>query len=244
MPLAPADYLPHLRRLVAEFERVLRTADHDAPVKTCGDWRLTDLAVHLGNVHRWATGMIITGESIKQDFDKVPDGDLADWYAESAAKLIEALEAADPADPTWHFGTSAKIKAFWFRRQTQEIAVHLYDAATSAGEELVLDPVIAADGVDEVLTEMLPRVTRWHTPPPLTASLTLRATDAGTSWHLPAVGEGEVPAVGEDAEPAATAEGTGQELLLMLWQRYPLAKVELGGDTAAATAFLSARMTP
>ncbi|SDY15313.1 TIGR03083 family protein [Amycolatopsis xylanica] len=243
--MQPAEYLPHLRHLVGEFERVVRTGDADAPVPSCGDWRLRDLAIHLGNVHLWATKIIITGEPQPQEFDSDPGSELADWYGNAARGLLEALGDADPAAPGWHFGQGEKVKAFWFRRQTQEVAVHLFDAAAAVGEHLDLPPVVAADGIDEVLTTMLPRVTRWHAPPPLTTALSLRATDTGDEWFLAAVEAGEVPAVAEaGGEPGSTAQGTAQDLLLLLWQRYSIDSVELSGDTAAATAFLTSRMTP
>ena len=38
---------------VDQFVALLDTADLDAPVPTCPEWTVTDLAVHLGIIHRW-----------------------------------------------------------------------------------------------------------------------------------------------------------------------------------------------
>jgi uncharacterized protein (TIGR03083 family) len=250
LPLAPAAYLPHLIRQLAEFEHLLRTADLDAPVESCGDWRLRELGVHLGDVHQWATAIVTTGEPSPQKFDSKPGDDLADWYAAKAAELLQALRDADPAARSWHFLGTEKVNAFWYRRQTQEVAVHLFDAARAAGTEAVIDPVIAADGVDEVFTAMMPRVRRWHTPPPLPEPLLLRATDTGHAWLLrPASEAGEIPtahqAAGEEVS-AATAEASAQDLLLLLWKRRTIAEAapRIIGDESVAHGFLTAPLTP
>lgn len=235
MPFPARDYLPVLRELTGGFTEVLRTADPAAPVPDCAGWTVDDLGTHLGNVHRWAAAVVTTGESQRQDFTRGPGADLASWYAESARLLLDALEQATPEDRCWHFGGTEKTKAFWFRRQVHETAVHLADA----GSGHVLDPAVAADGVDEVLTVWLPRVTRWHAAPSLAAPLALRATDTGDAWTLH---PGEPPALGPAAEPAATAEATAQDLLLHLWKR-TATPPRLSGDTAIAGQFLQSPFT-
>ena len=235
--LPPSAYLPHLRALTEAFAAELRAGELDAPVPACGDWTRADLGTHLGNVHRWAATIVRTGERQRQAFNRALSADLAQWYAESAQLLLDALAEADPDARCWHFGGTEKTKAFWFRRQVHETAVHLVDAAHGPVPEL--DPLIAADGVDEVFGAMLPRVTRWHAVPSLPAPITVRATDTGHSWTLV---PGEPPALGE-AEPVATVEGPAQQLLLRLWKR-PAAEPRITGDETLATAFLQAPLTP
>jgi uncharacterized protein (TIGR03083 family) len=250
IPLPPADYLPHLSRQTAEFERLLRTADLDAPVVSCGDWTLRKLGAHLGNVHRWATTIVTTGEPASQNLELEPGGDLADWYAAGAAELLATLRGADPSAPAWHFSVTEKVKAFWFRRQAQEAAVHLFDAARAAGVETVIDPLIAADGVDEVFAVMMPRARRRSGPPPLPESLTIRATDTGHTWLLsPATQTTEGPTadlVAGDTVAAATVAAPAQDLLLLLWKRLAPADtaVRISGNEASARDFLAATLTP
>ncbi|MFF1610935.1 maleylpyruvate isomerase family mycothiol-dependent enzyme [Amycolatopsis sp. NPDC058278] len=234
MPFAPRDYLPVLAELTGAFAEALRTADPAAAVPDCAGWTVTDLATHLGNVHRWAATVVRTGEVHPQDFAVGAGGDLASWYAESARLLLVELEAAEPGDPCWHFGGTGKTKAFWYRRQVHETAIHLADL----GSDHVLDPAVAADGVDEVLGAMLPRVTRWHAVPRLPGPVTLRATDTGDVWT---VHPGEPPALGPAASGGASVEASARDLLLRLWKRTgpdPRATGE------AAEALLAAPLTP
>lgn len=232
MPFPARDYLPVLRELTGAFATRLRTGDPAAKVPDCGDWTLADLGTHLGNVHRWAATVVTTGEAQPQNFEDGSGG--AVWYAESAQLLLDALEAADPEDPCWHFGGTEKTKAFWFRRQVHETAVHLADS----GSDHVLGPAVAADGVDEVLGVMLPRVTRWHAVPRLPGPVSLRATDTGDVWT---VHPGEPPALGPAASGAATVEALARDLLLRLWKRTGPA-VRATGE--AAEALLAAPLTP
>ncbi|AIG78744.1 Hypothetical protein AJAP_29555 [Amycolatopsis japonica] len=247
--MTPDEYLARLRELTAGFARVARTGDHAAPVPCCGDWRLRDLVVHLGNVHRWAAGIVRTGDPAPQIFEADPGADLAAWYRESAEELIEALREASPGDGAWNFTAAAKTKAFWFRRQVHETAVHLLDAHRAAGTEYTLDPSIAADGADEVLLGMLPKVKRWHTPPVVTVPLLLKTSDTGHAWLITPPGETDVPG-SRQADPAeaagAVVEGTAEALDLLLWQRIELdgAGIEITGDAAAAKTFLAGPFTP
>ncbi|MEC3979079.1 maleylpyruvate isomerase family mycothiol-dependent enzyme [Amycolatopsis sp. H20-H5] len=250
LPLPAPDYLPQLRRLTGEFAEVLRIADAGAPVPCCGDWRLRDLGVHLGNVHRWAAEVVRTGEVRRQAFEADPaDGDLVSWYDESASVLLSVLDAAEPSDSCWHFGATPKEKAFWFRRQVHETAVHLVDASRGAGLEPALDPLVAADGVDEVMRALLPKIRRWYAPPELTATLLLRATDTGHAWLIaPAETVDDVPVARlvDTADAAATVEGSASALQLLLWKRHTTAGsgVRISGDTRVAESFLSAPLTP
>ncbi|MFB9686932.1 maleylpyruvate isomerase family mycothiol-dependent enzyme [Amycolatopsis plumensis] len=233
MPFPAREYLPVLRELTSAFAERLRTGDPAAPVPDCAGWTLADLGTHLGNVHRWAATVVTTGEVQPQDFAQLPGAELPSWYAEGAQLLLGALEATDPADRCWHFGGTEKTKAFWFRRQVHETAVHLADS----GSDHVLDPAVAADGVDEVLGAMLPRVTRWHAVPQLPGPVTLRATDTGDVWT---VHPGEPPTLGPAAD-GAEVEAPARDLLLRLWKRTgPDPRVT--GE--AAKALLAAPLTP
>jgi uncharacterized protein (TIGR03083 family) len=233
MPFPARDYLPVLRELTAAFAEALRTGDLAAKVPDCGDWTLADLGTHLGNVHRWAAAVVTTGEVQPQNFASGADAGLASWYAESAALLLDALERATPEDRCWHFGGTEKTKAFWFRRQVHETAVHLADS----GSGHVLDPAVAADGVDEVLGTLLPRVTRWHPVPELPGPVSLHATDTGDVWT---VHPGEPPALGP-AAGSASVEAPARDLLLRLWKR---TGPDPRTDGAAAAALLEAPLTP
>ncbi|MCU1681206.1 MAG: hypothetical protein JWQ81_1945 [Amycolatopsis sp.] len=249
LPLAPEEYLSLLEGLTSRFQHTLRTAELDSPVVSCGDWRLRDLGAHLGDIHRWAARIVITGERPEQAFASDPGPGVADWYADSAAELIEAFRGADPAAPCWHFGGGGKDKAFWFRRQVQETAMHLFDASLAAGAPVRFAPVVAADGVDEVLTVLLPKVQRWHAAPPLPKPLLVRTVDTGHAWLVrPADGDGpplaSTVADGENAE--TSVEAYAEDLLLFMWKRRPAGEsgLKTTGEPAVSMDFLGAGLTP
>ncbi|MEU6656521.1 maleylpyruvate isomerase N-terminal domain-containing protein [Streptomyces sp. NPDC046900] len=155
LPLAPDTYLAVLREEVTVFERLLRTADPGIPVATCGSWSLHDLATHMGHGYRSVAAVVRTGELRREQFAPAAGDQLAEWYAERAASLLATLEGADPAPPCWAFGFQDAVTALWFRPETQDTAVHLVDAQLAAGAGVHVDPLIAADGVDEVFATLL-----------------------------------------------------------------------------------------
>lgn len=244
----PRGYLRLLTDLTGEFESLLRAADPAAPVRSCGDWSLADLGEHLGEVHRWAAAVVRTGELCRERFAPEPDTLLPDWYLAGAAQLLAVLRSADPDAPCWHFAAGEKVAAFWFRRQVLETLVHLHDAQTAARWPPTMDPSAAADGVDEVLTALLPRIRRWHEPPELPAPLLLRAGDTGHSWLLRPGRDGEAPHAerGGPARGATTVTATAEELLLLLWKRRSTVDSGLAveGDPGVAETFLAAPLTP
>jgi hypothetical protein len=128
--------------------------------------------------------------------------------------------------------TAEKIAASWARRQAHELVVHRMDLEGAAGRAPApVDPVLAEDGVDELLTVVVPR---WAHTEPLTsarAAVAVTATDTGRTWSVE-VDRGAVTVSphlsgAEDASLRAPAPA----LLLRLWGRP--ADVILDGDPAA-----------
>ncbi|MFD3451131.1 maleylpyruvate isomerase family mycothiol-dependent enzyme [Streptomyces sp. NPDC058691] len=242
LPLAPDTHLAALRQEAAVLEQLLRTADPATPVPTCGNWTLHDLGVHLGQASRFAAAVVRTGELPREQFAPAAGERIADWYAEGAASLLATLEEADPAAPCWAFGMEDATAALWFRRATLDPAVHLVDVQLATGARVHVDPLIAADGVDEVFALMVPRV--WHSSEqkPLPAPVALRTTDTGHGWLIQ---PGDVPhARPVDSGPAAaTVEAPAADLLLALWKRQPVRPEWISGDGAAADALLTATLT-
>jgi uncharacterized protein (TIGR03083 family) len=198
------DYLTHLRADVDAILGVLARAALTEPVSACPGWTLRDLVVHLGGIHRWATEIVRTREpqgEVQHDI-----ADLTTWFADGAAALIETLAAADPSSPCWSF-TRDRSVAFWRRRQALETVVHRWDAERAVGEPGRLDPLLAADGVAEVVKLMTPRQIALERIPPLPATVLLHATDTADDWVL------------GDGRPSAGVEATAEMLLLLLWHR-------------------------
>lgn len=211
------------------FGQLLGCSDLDRRVTSCPDWRVLDLAHHLGNIHRWALAATLTDSPPALPGDAPGPSAVQDWYADSAAALVDRLSSADPTQPCWHFGAPPRHVGWWVRRQAHEAAVHLWDAQAALGTGVPLDPALAADGVEEVLDVLVPRQVRMERIPPLTAAVRLTATDTPLDRVL---GEGE---------PVATLTGTASDLLLALWRRVPLERLTVEGDPSPV---LSARLVP
>ncbi|MFF0145028.1 uncharacterized protein (TIGR03083 family) [Amycolatopsis sulphurea] len=239
-PFPAPDYLPHLRALTEAFAEEVRAGRFEAAVPCCGDWTRRDLVAHLGVVHRSVATIVETGQQVRVEAEMGEDP--AGWYAESAARLLDVLAAADPDEPCRQFVGIEMTKAFWFRRQVHETAVHLIDAHAARGGVVRLEPLVAADGVDEVLGRFLPVAARFVAIPSLAAPIALHAGDLGCSWTLV---PGAPPVLGE-AEPVATVEATVQELLMLLWKRGGISPRITGAAEAeeAARGFLAAKLTP
>jgi uncharacterized protein (TIGR03083 family) len=224
------DHLAHLRADADAVLAVLSVTDGSEPVAACPGWTLHDLVEHLGGVHRWARDIVVTG---RPGAEPKADGELATWFRDGAAALIDALADADPAAATWSFTTDRTV-GFWRRRQALETAVHRWDAQSAAGEPEPIDPWLAADGVAEVADLMLPRQVAKGRIPPLPGAVRVVATDAGTTRVL---GEGE---------PQATVSAAAEVLLLALWHRVgpgdPRLHVE--GDAGLADQVLRMGLAP
>lgn len=225
------DHLTALRREGSRFSAVLGSCDLAAPVAACGTWTLADLCRHLGRVYGWATANVRGGgERGTRPADPAPGTDLRSWYDARLADLVDAL--ADLDRPTWTFVGPAPAR-WWARRQALETLVHRVDAEDAAGARTELDPVLAADGVAEVVDVLHPaKLAAGGTPPPVSA-LVLQATDGTGRWVVPG------------PTPAATVSGPAPALLLLVWGRTtlddPLLQVD---ERERAAAVLGGALTP
>jgi hypothetical protein len=128
--------------------------------------------------------------------------------------------------------TAERVAASWARRQAHELAVHRMDLEAAAGRpHEPLDVDLAEDGVDELLTVVVPR---WaHTEPLRGAAATVAVTSRGTGrgWTV-ALDRGTVDVRPHAADGAdAAVEGAPADLLLHLWGRP--ATVLVTGDPSA-----------
>ncbi|WP_324274540.1 maleylpyruvate isomerase N-terminal domain-containing protein [Blastococcus brunescens] len=200
-------------------------------------WTAADLIGHLGTVHRWATAILQAGHTERPSPDAAtppPAEGLLEWYAAGLTALVTTLRSTPPDAPAWHMSPAAeKVAAAWARRQAHELLVHRCDLEAAAGvAHATVDTALAEDGVDELLTVVVPR---WaHTEPLSTAeaSVAVTGSDTGRTWSvrvLRGVITVEPDLTGaEDAHLRAPVHA----LLLHLWGRP--ANVSLDGDPAAA----------
>ena len=258
------------------FAQAVRRGDLSAAVPACPGWSTYDVIVHLGNYHGWAATIVETGQRVPAH-DDAPESkvaaEVADWYAGKAEDLAAVLRGVSPQTRCWNFTGTRLTGAFWARRQLHETTLHLVDLDQAAGRPSDLSPVLCADGVDEVLTTMLPLMRSRGRVAPLATPLIFRAVDHAMAWTLRADGDESAPAVARlkglaalksgglglfavDASDAPNAvNGPAGLLWQLLWRRTGrspedgspvLTHPELSydGDTKAIHAFLESQLTP
>ncbi|WP_166659890.1 maleylpyruvate isomerase family mycothiol-dependent enzyme [Actinomycetospora succinea] len=185
MPPVP-QYLDEITRHTKAFSDAVRAAGHATPVPSCPDWTVRDLADHLGGVHRWCTVTVGNpGTKLKRRGATAPpmpddEAEVSLWLLEGAAALTQAIRDAGEDTLVGGFGTMVPV-SFWARRQCHETLVHRADAERAAGRPLLadVDPVIAADAVDEHLAMVAMGASRREGLRADGATLHLHATDEG-----------------------------------------------------------------
>lgn len=226
------------RLLASAAER----AAADAPVPDCPDWGARELVGHTGRVHRWATRQVAERLQERQPPIEPPDlayDALLEWFREGHRTLVETLRAAPAELSCWTFFAvdDGASLTFWTRRQAHETAVHRVDAERTAGLPLSpMDPVFAADGVDELVRGIhgLDR-SRLRSAAPRT--LRIRATDVpGAAWtvHLSQEPPRATYTTDEPEAPDCVFEGTAADLYLVLWNRLPQERLSITGDADVA----------
>lgn len=154
----------------------------ETPVPTCPGWTLADLITHVGTLHRWVTHLVTTRSQEPVRSRQVPgalaEGEHGDraWLTSGMTEMVRTLRATDPDTPLWTWGPTGRA-SWWTRRMAYELVVHRVDAELAAGREPVVEPVVAADGVEEFLGNL--SSAGWVTK-------RLAALDgvAGTTFHL------------------------------------------------------------
>ena len=211
-----SDFLNSFESDARSFVTLVASSDLDLQVPPCPGWQLRDLAVHLGTVHRWAKACIETNGPLPLVESPIDDALLLEWLDEGVTELSNLLRSSSPQDNRWTFGPEPTLMSFWYRRQAQEAAVHLWDARSALG---VLEPIgesLAADGVAEVFEVFIPRqVGRGRMQVP-GEGLRIVLND-GRTFDLGQSISGEV-------------RGSASDILLALWHRIPASSLETDAD--------------
>jgi uncharacterized protein (TIGR03083 family) len=234
-------------RTEGEIDRLSWIADGANPalgVPSCPGWTMAKLVKHTGIVHRWATQIVKTRASSRIDQRSLEIGlpakesDYAGWLADGAVPLLAELRAAGPDTAVWAWGAK-QTSGWWARRMLHETMMHRVDAELATGTEPLVDPVAAADGIDEFLVNLaaLPRRAQLLAGLPDGGSLHLHATDSDGEWLIRFTGGGTEWSRGH--EKATTAvRGPVSSLLLFTYGRIPAGDSRLtvfGDESLPAT---------
>lgn len=244
------DFLTACATAASEVVDTIPGCDLDAAVPACPGWTAYDLVRHLGNTHGWAATVVETRAAADKQDDAPPSTRpraVARWYAAKAEDLLAVLREAPVEADCWTFSAQHHQVGFWSRRQTHETLVHLADLRQTMGRTSTIHPVLAADGVAEVLEVFLPRMHARGRPADLRAPLLLHATDTRDSWVVSPGGPPRTRRVaGEEVDDRwDLVTAPAADLMLLLWRRLPPdhPSVVVGGDVERVRGFLRSPLT-
>ncbi len=168
----------------------LAVAPLDGRPPTFRAWDVTDLAAHLGEVHRWAAETVVTGHRLPIAATDPSSVSPRRLVRRRSGRLLEVLATTDPERTCWTHHPRGSHRALLAPPSAARDAGPPVGPAVGArpGDLLAdVDPAVCADGVDEVLT-VFPRRSSPADRVTLSATVGLHATDAGRSWTLVLVG--------------------------------------------------------
>jgi len=253
--LADTTYLDHIRQESLRFRTVLADTDPAARVPSCPDWSADDLLWHLAGVQQWWT-------TVLRERPRQPDGaapqrpadraGLLAFFDQWSEALVTELAAADPAEEAWNWSEDHTV-GFILRRQAHEALIHRLDAELAAGAVTPMDPLLASDGVDEVLAVMYGGLPPWGRWEPLDHHVRVDCTDTDQSvWVRLGIFSGTAPdgtvyADEDDAHvvpdpgttPDVVVNGTADDLDAWLWRRRDDSRITRVGDEAVYERFLA-----
>ncbi|MFD5733159.1 maleylpyruvate isomerase family mycothiol-dependent enzyme [Streptomyces sioyaensis] len=227
--VTPAAHRDAVATETARFVAALDGADLSVPVPGCPDWTLRDLVGHTGRVQRLFSLLLrrrVQEPPRSREVElQLPadDSGWADWLTASAAEAADAFAGTDPNAPMWAWGADPHAR-FWMRRMLFETLVHRTDAERAVGLRPVIDPALAADGVDEFLVNLpfaasfAPKVAHLRGNG---ETLRFRCTDTAGDWlvRLRPDGFGLTPRTAAPGSADAGVEAPAADLLLLLYGR-------------------------
>ena len=209
----------------------------DAPVPSCPEWTVEKLVRHTGMVLRYVGKVVEAGGPIDaKALPKPPAGSLVvQWFEEMERTTVTALAAKAPDDEQWNWAGQPPVAAFWHRRMAHELAVHAADAQLAAARAPQVETELAADGIDELLTLLLPlKVTLGGGDATGLGTLHVHCTDTEGEWLIEPVG-GALQVTRAHAKGDAALRGPASEVLLRLCNRG--GGGEVVGDPSVVTTF-------
>ena len=216
--------------------------DLGAAVPAAPGWDVTDLLRHIGLIDAWTSVILRTGTLERPSrsngmLPEPPSEHVLEWYRETLAGLVDDLGAVDdPERPVYSFAPAHQRAGFWPRRMAQETVVHRVDAEQAVGRPVgVIDPALAADGIDEIFTIFVPSLGASRSPGD-GRSVRLEPTEVEVASWIVRFGDGAVTLEPDLTTVDASVRGPAAALLLWLWGRQPLEALDVSGTRDAAEA--------
>ncbi|WP_084729224.1 maleylpyruvate isomerase N-terminal domain-containing protein [Streptacidiphilus neutrinimicus] len=226
--LAHEQYLDHAADHARRTAELAADADMAARVPSCPDWVLRDLLFHQGMVFRWIGEVVARKATERVPFREVPDREMpeggeADWLRAGADRTVALLRETGPDLAVWGWAHGGGTR-WWARRIAHESLVHRIDAELTVGVRPEADAALAADNVDELLTNASDFDARAFAGRSALAgdgdSLHLHCTDVPGEWRLRRTAEAFTLEYGH-AKADAAVRGSARDVMLWLNGRLP-----------------------
>ena len=242
-----SEYIAHIRQ-DGELLAQAGETNLEATAPCCPGWTVGDVVAHTGVVHRHKAQIVSERLATNPPPDKAPDSGLLAWYREGLEWLLEVLATTDPATPLFSWWEADQTAGFWYRRMAHETLIHRIDAEDADRQLSPIEPSLAADGVDEVLTKYVGGWIHRGSFTPGTRTAQIACTDHPSSWTLrfghfsgpslftgkDLVGQQTFEEIESTDDPDSVISGTAADLDLWLWGRASVDRLDITGDTAVA----------
>jgi uncharacterized protein (TIGR03083 family) len=227
------EYCAAIRREGHALGAAAREAGIDAMVPSCPEWHVSDLLGHVGRLYRWVAAIVESAGDDAVDHwsaaEPPPADALLGWFDGAVDVVVEALTGVDAASPAWSW-TDDRSAGFWARRQSNETAVHRWDAQLAAGHTEPIDHALAVDGIDEFFA-LIPFWRRESSLHAAGESIHLHCTDGDGEWLVRLAANG-VLVTREHAKGDVALRAPASDLLLFLYGRFDPAHGEVFGDAS------------
>jgi uncharacterized protein (TIGR03083 family) len=218
-------YLGHIEREIADIAALLAedTIDPATPVPACPGWSAIDLRNHCAEVLAFWYRQVLTADPDATEPTFGPDdaARLELPIDRLATDLVAELGNAGEERGCWNWSGEGKTTRWVARRMAQEFGVHGADAQATAGRPMVIDLVLAADGIDELVDVFLNPI-----GPITPQGVFALVSSHDQTWRLALDPDGG--AARTDQPAGLTVIGEPDQLLLLLWNRE--AVVTIDGD--------------
>lgn len=227
-----------VKQELAGLNEAIAAGPVTAPVPTCPEWTVLDLAQHVGGFCGFWAHVLCEGNGCpKASFTDPPhDEAVVDWFAGMGAELLTQLETTPGDTPVWTWHEPDQSAGFVARRAVHELAVHRYDAQSARGTCAPIDAPTAVDGIDEVFEALITR--RPRTGDATGQTLHLHGTDDGVEaeWLVTLLPD-RIDVAKAHAKGDLAVRAAVSDLELLLYRRPVLGEIQTFGDTGVLDAW-------
>jgi len=226
-----------VERELGAFVAAVEAGPLDAPVPSCPDWTVADLATHVAQFLAFWDHVLTEGDRPEGGaFDGTePPDDLLPRVTGLGTAVLGHLHGSDPATPAWTWLPTDGTVGFIARRCAHELAMHRVDAQLARGGHEPIDADLAVDGIEEVFV-LLQRPKR-PAPRATGQTLHLHGTDHPDGEWLITLGPERIEVVREHAKGDLAVRAAVSDLQLLAYQRPTIGQITTFGDEAVLDAF-------